>query len=103
MGMFTGLGIMFLAGCAVFGLFRLLFQRERQASETEFKILYGIVVGIWYMLWFNGPTSWFFEGDLDIPEVFASALLFPVEIASGTEYLFNLEPGTLGGYDWVLR
>ena len=103
MGMFVGLGIMFVTGWAVYGLFQLVVLKGRLGSPTEGKIFCVIVVGIWYMLWFNGPTSWFFEGDLDIPEVFASALLFPVEIASGTEYLFNLEPGTLGGYDWVLR
>jgi len=104
MGMFVGLGIMLVTGCAVFGLFRLVFLRGRQASPTEFKIVYGIVIGIWYILWFHGPNSWFFDdGDLDFGGIFATTVMMGVEIASGTEYLFNLEPGTLGGYDWVVR
>jgi hypothetical protein len=104
MGMFVGLGIMFVTGWAVYGLFQLVVLRGRLASPTEGKIFCVIVVGIWYILWFHGPNSWFFDdGDLDLAGIFATTVMGGMEIASGTEYLFNLEPGTLGGYDWVER
>jgi hypothetical protein len=103
MGLFVGFIIMFVITFAVYMLSQLLL-RGRPGTPTEGKIFVGIAAGIFYILWFNGPNSWFFDdGDLDIAGVFATTILLPLEITSGTEYLFNLEPGTLGGYDWVVR
>ena len=95
----TFLGVIVGFGTAlIWGRWVSIFFRVWKPSEISLWIFSFVVFIPLYFLWYNGNTSWEPYGELDFGNIFSSLLMWPIEIASGIENLFDLETGTLGGW-----
>lgn len=98
LGLASGFAIMGAILMLALGLQRII-TGKRKGTEKEAKIL-ATIVGLFYLIfWLNGSSAWIdYDGSFNFGDIVASLLMNPIEITSGVEHIFNLEPGTLGGW-----